>query len=123
MILLDTNALIWMLAEHKRAETLKQTKQRLYLSPVSILELQFLLEVGRLKLEPEHTLADIVNDPRWTLDSPPSDVLFGAALDLGWTRDPFDRLLVAHTRCRRWILATGDKVLQTHLASNELQAL
>ena len=123
MILLDTNALIWLLAGHKRADVLARTRERLYLSPVSMLELQFLLEVGRLKLESGRTLADVVNDPRWTLDNPSSDVLFGAALDLSWTRDPFDRLLVAHMRCRRWTLATGDRMLQTQLSTNEVQVL
>ena len=123
MILLDTNAVIWLTTEHKRAQTLVGTAERLYLSPVSLLELKFLVEVGRLELTPGGTLSDIARDSRWTLDSPSSSVLFGAALELDWTRDPFDRLLVAHARCRRWKLATGDGFLKTQLREGELWAL
>jgi len=35
----------------------------------------------------------------------------GAALDLSWTRDPFDRLIAAHARLRGWRLATADETL------------
>jgi hypothetical protein len=53
--------------------------------------------------------------PRWRLDSPSSARLFEAAFDLVWTRDPFDRLLVAHARYRKWRLATGDRFLKEEL--------
>jgi len=53
----------------------------------------------------------LADDPRWTLDSPSSEVLFRNAADVDWTRDPFDRLLVAHARCRRLRMATGDRFL------------
>jgi PIN domain nuclease of toxin-antitoxin system len=120
MILLDTNAVIWILTGHKRAQHLITPGQRLYASPVSMLEMQFLSEVGRL---PRETIAMAVNDSRWTLDSPSSSVLFQAALTLEWTRDPFDRLIVAHARCRRWKLATGDTVLKQRLKEQDLEAL
>ena len=109
MILLDTNAVIWLLTGHRRAEPLTGTDQRLYLSPVVLLELQFLAEVGRLSVVPGHSVAKVADDPRWQLDSPASEFLFRTALDIGWTRDPFDRLLAAHARCRRWRIATGDR--------------
>jgi len=40
---------------------------------------------------------------------------FDTALGLGWTRDPFDRLLVAHAQLRGWRLATGDTALLARL--------
>lgn len=81
---------------------------------MSLLEIQFLIEVERVSLAPGQTLSNIAEDPRWTLDSPSSDVLFRAAFGLSWTRDPFDRLLVAHATCRRFRLATGDRVVQAN---------
>lgn len=123
MILLDTNAVIWLLNGHRRTQTLATSGERLYVSPVSLLELQLLIEVGRMQLAPNKTPRDLAKDPRWQLDSPSSDALFGAALGLSWTRDPFDRLLVAHAQHRRWTLATGDRQLKTQLSAEEVYAL
>lgn len=114
MILLDTNAVIWMLADDRRAAPLLNTGVRLFLSPVSLLEIQFLVEGGRLK-EPVEGVFSLADDPRWDLDSPSSEVLFRTAADVNWTRDPFDRLLIAHARCRRLRFATGDRFLLERL--------
>ena len=111
MILLDTNAVIWLLTGHPRAATLVAGPERLALSPVSLLELQFLAEVGRIELAPGHTVSSIATDRRWRVDSPSTRALCEAALPIAWTRDPFDRLLAAHALLRRWPLATGDRRL------------
>jgi len=123
VILLDTNAVIWLLAGHPRAAGLRPAVDRLYLSPVVLLELKFLLEVGRVEVMPGRSVADVVKDPRWLLDSPRSDVLFTAALDVEWTRDPFDRLITAHARCRRWRIATGDQAMIAALPTASVVAL
>jgi PIN domain nuclease of toxin-antitoxin system len=123
MILLDTNAVLWILAAHERAVPLRESAGRLYLSPVVLLELKFLVEAGRLRELPGRTVLSLTEDQRWSLDSPASDVLFRWALDLEWTRDPFDRLIVAHARYRRWRLATGDRRLTANLRVGEVLAL
>ena len=109
MILLDTNSVIRLLTGHLRAEPLTGTDQRLYLSQVVLLEVQFLAEFGRLYVVPGHSVAKMADDPRRPLDSPASEFLFRTALDIGWARDPFDWLLAAHAKCRRWRVATGDR--------------
>lgn len=119
VILLDTNALIWLLRNHPRARSL-QKYPRLYLSPASLLEVQMLLETGRGRAMPGRSVADIAADPRWLQDEPPSGDWFHAATDLSWTRDPFDRLIVAHARVRGWKVATGDQAMATHLPAREL---
>lgn len=122
MILLDTNALIWFEQGHRRAKVLARATSRLHISPVSLLELQFLIEAGRIRLK-NGSVADIGHDRRWTLDDPPSAAWFSKAVDLSWTRDPFDRLLVAHARLRGWRLATGDTLLLEQLPESERLAL
>lgn len=122
MILLDTNAVLWLLASHVRSRPLKRWAGRLYLSPVSLLEIQLLMEAGRLRLRGA-TLADLAADGRWLLDSPPSDALFERAWDYSWTRDPFDRLLVAHAHLRDWRLATADEAITTHLPERRILEL
>jgi PIN domain nuclease of toxin-antitoxin system len=122
VILLDTNALIWSLQGHKRAQPLAR-QARQYLSPASVLELQFLLELGRIRLAPHVTLTDGVQDDRWALDEPPAGRWFTRAADMSWTRDPFDRLLVAHASLRGWRLATGDDALIERLGPQAVLVL
>jgi PIN domain nuclease of toxin-antitoxin system len=88
---------------------------RLYVSPASLLELQFLVEVGRLRLRGGAGVGDLMDDDRWAMDDPSSSDWFRLAVEVGWTRDPFDRLLVAHARLRGWRIATGDRVLLDRL--------
>ena len=119
VILLDTDALIWLEQGRGRTRALARSGQPLYISPASVLELAFLIESGRIRLKSGtvHALAD---DPRWTLDDPPAGPWFARAVDLTWTRDPFDRLLVAHARLRGWRFATSDGLLAEHLLGREL---
>ncbi len=112
MILLDTNALIWLHRRDRRTRSLEK-HATIYASPASLLELQILIESGRMRLRRGTTVEQLMGDAQWLLDDPPSADWFSRAVDIGWTRDPFDRLLVAHAGLRGWRLATGD----THLVA------
>lgn len=119
VILLDTHAAIWLAKGHKRARSLERFP-RIYLSPASVLEIQFLVEAGRLRLSDGHSPTTLANDARWRFDEPPSTKWFIGACDLGWTRDPFDRLLAAHARLRGWRLATADNLVLERLAPSDV---
>jgi PIN domain nuclease of toxin-antitoxin system len=108
VILLDTNALLWLETGHARARPLTKLRTRLFLSPASLLELQFLLELGRVRLRGVGSSRDLADDDRWTVDEPPARAWFEEAIAVSWTRDPFDRLIVAHAFARHWKLATAD---------------
>jgi PIN domain nuclease of toxin-antitoxin system len=116
VILLDTNAVIWLEQNHPRSRPLTRATSPLYLSPATVLELQFLIEAGRIRLR-DTTVDAFVSDDRWMLDDPPAVKWFTQALEIGWTRDPFDRLIAAHTRLRGWRLATGDAALAERLGA------
>ena len=118
VILLDTNALIWLEQGHRRMRPLAAAGKRLYISPASLLELQFLIEAGRIRLRGAGVAA-LAHHDRWLLDDPPAARWFEEALDIGFTRDPFDRLIVAHARQRGWRLATADTELLRHLSDRE----
>ena len=122
VILLDTHAAIWLVQGHRRARGLNRY-HRLNLSPVSLLELQVLLEAGRIRLAGSRTLDAFRDDARFSLDEPPAGKWFSAACEFGWTRDPFDRLLVAHARVRRWRLATADEFLLQQMPETDVVAL
>ena len=123
MILLDTNALLWLQGRHKRSRPLSRWVGRLYISPANLLEIQFLLESQRIRLRPGMRVADLIDDPRWSLDDPPAAAWFAVAQELMWTRDPFDRLLAAHSRYRGWKFATGDGHLIEQLGVDDVVEL
>ena len=77
-----------------------------------------MLEARRIRLRPGTGVTNLADDPRWLLDEPPAAAWFTAALDLTWTRDPFDRLLAAHSQYRGWRLATGDSALIDRLGTS-----
>jgi PIN domain nuclease of toxin-antitoxin system len=110
VILLDTNAIVWMLQGHRRGRPLQGRAAPLYLSPVSLLEIQLLTEIGRIRLHSGSTVRDLAVDDRWVLDNPSSVDWFEHALEMPWT-DPFDRLIAAHAALRGWRVATGDAAL------------
>ena len=118
MILLDTNALIWIDQNHRRTRRLLQGTEPLAVSPASILELTFLIEVGRLRLR-DRSVRTIVDDERWVVDEAPSVEWFEGASEESWTHDPFDRLIVAHARRRRWKVATANRSMLEQLRPSE----
>jgi PIN domain nuclease of toxin-antitoxin system len=52
------------------------------------------------------------------VDDPPAAAWFDTAVGMGWTRDPFDRLLAAHAVLRGWRLATVDGGLALRLGKS-----
>lgn len=122
MILLDTHAVIWLSQGHRRAKPLERFA-RLHISPATLLEIQFLVEIGKLRFAKGITSATVAEDLRWRLDEPPAAKWFLAAGELSWTRDPFDRLLAAHAALRGWRLATADDVLLERLPEADVLAL
>ncbi len=115
-VLLDTHFLVWILLRSDRlarSEWLGELRPW-GVSPVSLLEIQFLGEVGRLEVETRQLVAMLQHDRRLVVDEPPLLALTERAIGLGWTRDPFDRLLVAHSLLRRLPLVTLDRCIREH---------
>ena len=115
VILLDTHAVIWLLGGHRRVEGLIASGQALLVSPVSLLEVQFLIEAGTVRIAERDWEKRIGQDGRFRIDNCRiGDIVAGAA-DLSFTRDPFDRLIAGHAVARGYRLATADDVLLEHL--------
>ncbi len=109
--LLDTHFLIWTTLESRRLQDFPWLGQYLPwgVSPFSLLELQYLTEIGRLNaVQPEFTDA-LLQDSRYVIDEAPLLPLIRQAFEYTWTRDPFDRLLAAHSAVREIPLCTVDR--------------
>lgn len=114
--LLDTHYLIWIVTNARRLKQFPwlQRYAPWGISPVNFLDVQLLAESGKLNSRPSEFIEAVKADPRFVLDDVSALVLFQKALDLGWTRDPFDRLLAAHSLARRVPLCTTDAEIQEH---------
>ncbi len=55
-----------------------------------------------------------MQDRRFVVDEVPLVPLARRAIELSWTRDPFDRLLAAHSLARRVPFCTVDRVILKH---------
>jgi PIN domain nuclease of toxin-antitoxin system len=84
------------------------------LSPMVILELQYLFEVGRLTVAAEAIISTLQRAGSVHICDLPFDDVARAALQETWTRDPFDRIIVAQARLRGAVLITKDRLIREH---------
>jgi len=74
-----------------------------------LLELQFLFEIKRLTVPPETIIGSLQRAARLQICDLPFEDVARAALQETWTRDPFDRIIVAQARLRAIPLITKDR--------------
>lgn len=115
MILLDTHAILWLLGGHRRTEGLIASSQALLVSPVSLLEIRFLIEAGKVRIAEGDWEERLTRDRRFRIDNCRIGDIVAGASELGFTRDPFDRLIAGQALARGYRLATADDRLLEHL--------
>lgn len=114
---IDTHFLLWIAVGDHRLDEFPwiDAYGPWGVSPVSFLEIAFLHEVGKLRVDIDAFRTAVSDDPRFVVDEVPLLNLISRALPLNWTRDPFDRLLCAHSAARRKPFITMDRrVRQNH---------
>jgi PIN domain nuclease of toxin-antitoxin system len=77
------------------------------------LELHYLYEIGRIKIEPHKIIGALASEIDLKISECPLNNIIEEALKINWTRDVFDRLLVAETmRDQSLLLITADKKIR-----------
>lgn len=117
---LDTHVAVWLYAG--RRDLISNpvldllATDTVLVSPAVVLELQFLHEIGHLAVGAEDvaTALNVQFDIRLCPLAFPA--VAHAGLDLSWTRDPFDRLIVGHASAGGHGLVTKDKLIHEHFA-------
>ena len=115
MMFLDTHVVVWLYAgdieRFPREARQAMESHELLISPMVILELQYLRETGRLTVEAHTVVAALakilgLQACEWGFNQ-----VVLEALAQAWTRDPFDRIIVAHAVARNLPLLTKDDTI------------
>jgi PIN domain nuclease of toxin-antitoxin system len=83
------------------------------ISPAVLLEIELLHEIGRLRAGARKVSAGLAEDLSIRVASERFADVALEALALGFTRDPFDRLIVAHAALAEAALVTQDALLRS----------
>jgi PIN domain nuclease of toxin-antitoxin system len=115
VIHLDTHVVVWLYAGDLRrfspAARRRLDREELRISPMVALEVQYLHEVGRISENASVVLSDLGRKLGLAQAEGDFSAVAAAATDLGWTRDPFDRLIVAHAALSGAALLTKDRTI------------
>ncbi len=118
MIYLDTHAVVWLYAGladkfSPRGMNLIENNA-LFVSPMVQLELQYLKEIDRISTDSALMLETLAFSIGLELCPLPFGQVVTEAIAETWTRDPFDRIIVAQAKVRKARLLTQDRMILHH---------
>ena len=118
MTYLDTHILMWLFGgePHRLSATAAKRvrEDELLVSPAVVLELQLLHEIKRTKASAPKVLERLSSEIGLAVCQLPFSLVIEHALDQAWTRDPFDRLIVAQAKAADAVLVTKDSSIRQH---------
>ncbi len=118
MIHLDTHVVVWLYAGDTRQfpprVAARIEAESLAVSPIVALEIDFLREIGRVNVAGAVMVDDLARSIGLSVLDTALGAVTAAATPLTWTRDPFDRLIVANALAEGAALLTRDKTIRRH---------
>ena len=118
---LDTHVVVWLYAgmvEQLSDQAVKLIEQHdLIISPMVELEMVYLHDTKKIT----RTSRVIIHELQARIGLEVCDIPFqeivSKAISLNWTRDPFDRLIVAQSLCGKSKFLTKDRTIRKHCKS------
>ncbi|OQY57616.1 MAG: hypothetical protein B6245_16115 [Desulfobacteraceae bacterium 4572_88] len=118
MIYLDTHVAVWLyMGESSRLSSRARDvirEHELRISPMVILELAYLHEIGRLTTFPKIITGFLNHAVGLDVCHAPFEDIIISAMTQTWTRDPFDRIIVGHAAHQECVLVTKDEMIREH---------
>ena len=118
LIFLDTHVAAWLYAgQLERFSTALRKDLNdavLRISPAITLEAQYLHEIGRISVPGREVVEELQRSIGLEVDDAPFEQVIAQALDNTWTRDPFDRLIVAQAALGNHPLLSKDRHIREH---------
>jgi PIN domain nuclease of toxin-antitoxin system len=113
LIYLDTHIVVWLYAGllEKFSQSIQTilNENEILISPIVRLELEYLYEIEHV-MEPAHVIvADLADRIGLRVCEKDFNAIVSQAIKLTWTRDPFDRLIVANAALNDNILISKDQ--------------
>jgi PIN domain nuclease of toxin-antitoxin system len=119
---LDTHVVVWLFGGENRrlgVTALEQIRQdEVLVSPAVVLELQLLHEIKRTKTTALKVIDRLSAEMGLAVCQLPFASVIQHALDQSWTRDPFDRLIVANALANDAPLITKDEEIRRHYSKS-----
>ena len=120
MIYLDTHIVVWLYAGllDKFSQSIKTTlnENEILISPIARLELAYLYETERVREPADVIIADLANRIGLRVCEKDFNVIISQAIKFTWTRDPFDRLIVANAALNENTLISKDQsILENYI--------
>ena len=118
LVYLDTHVVVWLYdaltdrLSQAAAEAIEDND--LVISRLVELELQFLHEIGRIRIKPAEIIKHLSNQIGLRLSDISLEQIVSAAMGMNWTRDVFDRLIAAESAVMDVPLITKDRTIRTH---------
>lgn len=116
---LDTHVLVWLYAQglqgfSQRRVDFLESAATLLISPMALLEIEYLHEIEKIT-RPSSVLVQYLSEKiGLTVCSKPFHQVSVQALEMKWTRDPFDRLITAQASLDQTPLLTKDRIIHQH---------
>lgn len=110
---LDTHITIWLY--EKRLDLLSEKakqfieKNDLFISPAVKLEIEYLFEIEKIKDNSETICSFLERNIDLKIENSSFLEIIKISLNENWTRDPFDRIIVAHSKLKDYTLISKDK--------------
>lgn len=118
---LDTHVAVWLaegsLGRHSRRALSLVGRSDLLVSPMVVLELEYLYELKRSGLAARDVLLKLEHEVGARVCELSFPQIASVAIDEKWTRDPFDRVIVAQAKANGWAaLVSADETIAKHYA-------
>jgi PIN domain nuclease of toxin-antitoxin system len=110
---LDTHIVIWLY--EKRLDLLSEKakqyieKNDLFISPIVKLEIEYLFEIEKIKDDSDSICNFLEKHIDLKVEQTDFQEIIRISLNEKWTRDPFDRIIVAHAKLKDYALISKDK--------------
>ena len=118
MIFLDTHAVIWLYSGQLDLFNPKVLKlintEQVCISHIVKLEIQYLYEIKRVKYESGIIIDTLIDEIGLMFSDNSFDTIVREAIHLSFTRDPFDRIIVADASINNSKLISKDRNLKKH---------
>jgi PIN domain nuclease of toxin-antitoxin system len=118
LVYLDTHVAVWLYAGlvNKITDAAKNAMDEsdVFVSPMVQLELQYLFEIGRIKVRADTIIKSLGKSIQLRISEIAMNQIVEEALKISWTRDVFDRLLVAEAALAKRGFISADRDIRSN---------